>query len=74
MLIAERGRVAALLERQMAADFVYRWAKISDGSELEGAGWLELVGKKSRIDPDCWLVELDVADAERFIAETINLG
>ena len=74
LLVAERGRAAALLERRMAADFAYRWAKISDGSELEGAGWMDLVGKKSRIDPDCWLVELDVADAERFIAETTNFG
>lgn len=74
LLIAERGRVKALLERQMAADFVYRWAKISDGTELEGAGWLELIERRSRIDPDCWLVELDVADAERFIAETTNFG
>lgn len=72
LLIAERGCVAGLLERQMAADFTYRWAKISGGSELEGASWREFVEKKARIDPDCWVVELDVADAERFIAETTS--
>jgi hypothetical protein len=74
LLVAERGRATALLERQMAADFTYRWAKVSDGSELEGVGWRELVERKSRIDPDCWVIELDVADAERFIAETTALG
>lgn len=25
-------------------------------------------------DPDLWVVELDIADAERFAAETINIG
>ena len=72
LLVTERGRALAVLERQMAADFTYRWAKVSDGSELQGAGWREFVGRKSRIDPDCWLVELDIADAERFIAETTS--
>ena len=70
LLVTERGRAAALLERQMAADFTYRWAKVSDGSELEGVRWREAIVAKSRIDPDCWVVELDVPDAERFIAET----
>lgn len=74
LLVAERGRAAALVERQMAVDFTYRWTKVSDGSELEGIAWRDLIEKKSRIDPDCWVVELDVADAERFIAETIVSG
>jgi hypothetical protein len=25
-------------------------------------------------DPDLWVVELDIADAERFAAETFNIG
>jgi len=25
-------------------------------------------------DPDLWVIELDIADAERFAAETFNLG
>jgi hypothetical protein len=72
LLVAERGRAAGLLERQMAVDFTYRWARIPGGSDLQGTGWREFIDKKSRIDPDCWVVELDVADAERFIAETTS--
>lgn len=74
LMVTERGRASALLERRMAADFTYRWAKVSDGSELEAGGWRDLIEKKSRIDPDFWLVELDIADAERFIAETTLKG
>ena len=73
LLITQRGRAAALLERRMAADFTYRWSNVMDGDAISSlsADWVET---KSHIDPDCWLVELDIADAERFIAETTALG
>ena len=74
LLVTERGRAEAVLERQMGRDFAYRWTKVSGGEELEGAAWRDWVDKKSRIDPDCWLVELDIADAQRFIAETTAAG
>jgi hypothetical protein len=74
LLVTERGRAEAVLERQMGADFTYRWTLVSNGAELAGSGWRDWVKKKSRIDPDCWLVELDIADAERFIAETTAAG
>jgi hypothetical protein len=73
LLISERGVARAVVERQMAADFSYRWAKVSEAAELEAAGWRDWVANKSRIDPDCWLIELDVADAQRFIAETTGI-
>ena len=74
LLVVERGVAAAVIERQMAADFSYHWTKVADGARFDGTGWREWVEKKSRIDPDCWLVELDVADAQRFIAETTAAG
>lgn len=74
LLVVERGRAEAVLERRMAADFTYRWTKVPSSVALEGSGWREWVESMSRIDPDCWLVELDVADAERFIAETTLMG
>jgi hypothetical protein len=74
LLVVERGRPEAVLERRMAADFTYRWTKVPSSVALEGSGWRDWVESMSRIDPDCWLVELDVADAERFIAETTSAG
>ena len=58
----------------MAPDFTYRWAEVPSSVAQEGSSWRDWVSEKSRIDPDCWLVELDVADAQRFIAETTALG
>jgi hypothetical protein len=74
LLITERGQAKAVLERRMAADFTYRWTEVPSSVASDGSGWREWVDKASRIDPDCWLVELDIADAQRFIAETTAAG
>ena len=74
LLVIERGQERALLERRMAADFTYRWTEVPLPDVRERSGWRDWVAKASRIDPDCWLIELDVADAERFIAETTAAG
>jgi hypothetical protein len=64
--IVEKGRDVARLERRMSPDFSYRWSRMPD----EPFSTID----RARIDPDFWLIELDVADAERFIAEMIALG
>lgn len=74
LLVAERGQAAAVLERRMSANFTYRWTEVPASVAAEGSNWREWAENMSRIDPDCWLVELDVADAQRFIAETTAAG
>jgi hypothetical protein len=73
LLIAERGEPRVILERRMAADFTYRWCE-GPSPAAQGMDWRKWVESASRIDPDCWLIELDVADAQRFIAETTASG
>lgn len=74
LLVTSRGVTTALLERHMAADFTYRWVRVPSFAVENPSAWREWVAKLSRIDPDCWLIELDIADAERFIAETTATG
>jgi hypothetical protein len=74
LLVSERGRPAAVLERQLDANFDYRWQDVSAGHPLDEAGWREMLEKKRKFDPDFWAIELDVADAQRFIAETTATG
>ena len=70
LLVAERGVMKAVVERRMAADFAYRWSVTATEITLAGGKLRELIDDRTRFDPDCWLIELDVADAERFVAET----
>ena len=69
LLVAERGAVLGLLERRLAEDFAYRW-QWTTGSATEPAR----LSARLDSDPDCWAIELDIADAQRFIAEMIASG
>jgi hypothetical protein len=70
LLIAQRGEPYAMLERRMGPDFNYEWARFDHPVQDVRT----FIGDRTRIDPDIWLIELDIPDAERFIAETIVSG
>jgi len=74
LLVAERGAPVALIERRMDDEFAYRWGEAARGEALLGDKFLKLIADRTRFDPDFWLIELDIPDAERFIAETIASG
>ncbi|PHK02659.1 hypothetical protein VF08_18145 [Nostoc linckia z8] len=46
----------------------------SRGRGAEGGARLRDPGRRRAQDPDLWLIELDIADAERFAAETSSSG
>lgn len=70
LLIRQRDALHALLERRLGPDFNYVWTR----AEPPKGGESPFLADRTRIDPDLWLIELDIADAERFIAETTDLG
>jgi hypothetical protein len=74
LIVTKRGDFCGILERELGASFTYEWkyrpAENSQGSDISR----ELVARRDRFDPDSWLIELDIAEPERFIAETTRLG
>ena len=74
LIIRERGELRGFLERELGADFEYGWSYKTLDARSEGDSVAELVARKERFDPDFWLIELDVAEPERFIAETTHSG
>jgi hypothetical protein len=70
LAILKRGEIQGILERELGPDFTYEWIFKPAGSESIG----ELVARRERFDTDFWLIELDVAEPERFIAETTGSG
>jgi hypothetical protein len=72
LLVATRGRHIACLERMLGMDGTYRWEAVGPA---ESAGSLEIadfLARRARFDGDLWAIELDIADPERFIAETTS--
>ena len=68
LLTLERGENARLWERmpQLDGTRVFTCTKTQDNDNKQE--FEEYLSRRQRQDPDSWLVELDIADAERFIA------
>ena len=74
LIVRERGELRGFLERELGPDFTYGWSfKVLDVS-APADSVADLVARKERFDPDSWLIELDIAEPERFIAETTRSG
>lgn len=72
LVIASRGRHVAMLERALGPSLSYGWQRCGPPESSGSAEIAEFLAKRARFDEDGWAIELDVADPERFIAETIS--
>ena len=74
VLLTERGDNPRLFERLLQPDGRYAWQE-SGQQSLSGPGEVQaLIERRQRFDPDLWLIELDIASAERFAAEMNLIG
>ena len=74
LVVGSRGRHVACLERMLSADGYYRWQKVGPAESASSREVGDFLVKRQRVDADIWLIELDVAQPERFIAETTGEG
>jgi hypothetical protein len=74
LFVSSRGNHVTCLERQLDMTGRYVWQAVGPS---ESAGSMEIadfLARRARFDEDLWAIELDIADAERFIAETKLTG
>jgi hypothetical protein len=72
LVVSSRGRHVACLERQLGIDGRDLWNSVGP-SESDGSTSLaDFLARRTRFDTDLWVIELDVAQPERFIAETTS--
>lgn len=73
----ERGRFAGFAERMFDLDGKARLQSVGPApDEGDGTGEEALAAYRDRRgarDPDLWIIELDIAEAKRFAAETFSL-
>lgn len=74
LAITSRGEHRALLERILSLEGAYRWQLAGPPESPSSVEIAEFLARRARFDADSWLIELDIADPERFIAETTAAG
>jgi hypothetical protein len=74
LVVSSRGRHVACLERMLSLDGGYTWQATGPGESSGSAEVTDFLARRARFDEDLWALELDVADPERFIAETTGSG
>ena len=69
LILTEKGRKQRVLERLLQADGRYSWQECFPQVIDKEGEFDAFIQRRQRFDPDLWLIELDVASAERFAAE-----
>ena len=72
LLVSSRGVHRACLERALTLDGRYQWRTVGPAESASSAEIAEFLAQRARFDEDSWAIELDVAEPERFIAETTS--
>ena len=74
VVVRNRGRFAACLQRTLGMDGRYVWSLVGPEADSPGEKVSQFLARQAGFDPDLWLIELDIAQPERFIAETTSAG
>ncbi|ASK89031.1 DUF1491 family protein [Sphingorhabdus sp. SMR4y] len=64
----EKGANPRLLENMPSLDGAPNWQRIWPQDTENNKELSEYIDQRFRFDPDMWLIELDIPDAERLIA------
>jgi hypothetical protein len=74
LLVSHRGNHHGCLERALTANGNYRWQLVGPPAGADPQTLADWSQKRRRFDEDSWLIELDIAEPERFIAEMASQG
>jgi hypothetical protein len=74
LLVSGRGIHHGCLERQLSPDGNYRWQQVGPEAGSDAKTLADWSQKRRRFDEDSWIIELDIAEPERFIAEIAAQG
>ncbi len=68
VLTTQNGRNTRLWERMPQLDGSRKFSCTREQDDENPREIDEYVGKRRRSDPDCWVIELDIENPERFVA------
>lgn len=74
VLTLDRGENPRFFERGMGQNGTVQLIASGPGDLTDSSEVTNYWQRRRRSDPDLWVIEVDVADVERFVAETIVQG
>lgn len=72
LVCTERGQFTSIQERILDITGSYVWQAVGPDATQEVGKADEYLERRKFRDSDLWLIELDIANAERFAAETTS--
>ena len=72
--LLEKGRFIGLFERLLDPSGQYLWNRSIPQDIEKKEEIAEYYSRRKARDPDLWLIELDVPNAERFIVQQLNIS
>ncbi|SKB42869.1 DUF1491 family protein [Sphingopyxis flava] len=69
VLCRDRSAPGPLLERRFAPSGGYVWDAVGPEDLADSQAQSAYVERRRSADPDLWVIELDIADAPRLVAE-----
>ena len=72
---ADRGQRQILLERATDFDGIDHWRSVGSsvgGAEADDMAHTAMIERRHKNDPDIWVIELDIANAERFTVDLFD--
>jgi hypothetical protein len=70
LVVTSRGAHVAILERMPSLAGGDRWERVGPSDSASSMEIRDFLARRARFDEDLWAIELDIAEPERFIAET----
>lgn len=74
VITSYKGADFSAYERMPQADGRRLWTRVRQSDDGRDATWTGYLARRQDQDPDLWIVELDVAAAERFIGLPPHAG
>jgi hypothetical protein len=68
----EKGRISGLWERLLSPDGLYQWQRVGPQDIVGDDEYDHYIERRRARDPDLWLIELDIVNAERFIVDSAS--
>lgn len=72
LVLTTRGVIQRITERVSSISEGFTWNMVNSGDSANSQSVARFIDRKKRFDPDLWIIELDIPNAEQFIVDSLG--